>query len=51
MMAPFLLDNVNVGLLYPSDAIERAKEYMKHVKGMFRMENNSYMISCKIAMA
>lgn len=26
--APFLMDNPHVGLLFPSDAIARAKEYL-----------------------
>jgi len=33
LMAPFLLDHPNIGNMFPSDAIERAKIYLQHVKG------------------
>lgn len=33
MMAPFLLDDPNVGTMFAPDAIARAKNYLKHVKG------------------
>ena len=33
LMAPFLLDDPNVGSMFPPDAIERAKNYLKHLKG------------------
>lgn len=31
--APFLLDDLNVGLIFPADAIERAKHYLSLTSG------------------
>jgi len=31
--APFLLDDPNVGLLFPADAIARAKQYLSFTSG------------------
>ena len=31
--APFLLDDPNVGLVFPADAIERAKHYLSYTSG------------------
>eukprot|EP00602_Paraphysomonas_sp_CaronLab_P004193 CAMPEP_0185026592 /NCGR_PEP_ID=MMETSP1103-20130426/10948_1 /TAXON_ID=36769 /ORGANISM="Paraphysomonas bandaiensis, Strain Caron Lab Isolate" /LENGTH=488 /DNA_ID=CAMNT_0027560227 /DNA_START=1 /DNA_END=1467 /DNA_ORIENTATION=+ len=33
VMAPFLLNDPRVNSMYPSDAIARAREYLRHVKG------------------
>jgi glutamate--glyoxylate aminotransferase len=33
LMAPFLMENPQVNSMFASDAILRAKEYLKHVKG------------------
>lgn len=33
VMAPFLLDDPKVYSMFPRDAIERARTYMKHIKG------------------
>ena len=31
--APFLLEDPNVGLIFPADAIERAKSYLSLIPG------------------
>lgn len=33
LMAPFLMDHPNVSSMFPSDALERAKLYLSHMKG------------------
>ena len=33
LMAPFLMDTPEAENLFPPDAIERAKTYLKHIKG------------------
>jgi len=33
LMAPFLMENPQIRAIFPSDAIARAKTYLKHIKG------------------
>ena len=47
--APFLLDNPNVGMIFPADAISRAKHYLFLTSGglgMSLLHRNSVAIHC-----
>lgn len=44
--APFLLDDPNVGLLFPADAIAKAKQYLSYTSGglgMFLTEKTHFV--------
>ena len=48
--APFLLDDPNVGMLFPADAIARAKHYLSLTSGglgIIYVHQTHYLASCQ----